>query len=360
MSLGIADNVFVAALGGGALKKTEKLSPEIYIKRFDLITRRFGKGLFFQTIKYIEFLIKVGIFYKDKKISIINVHTVDLLPLGALLKSFFGAQLVYDAHELETETNGLSGLRKKIYQWIESRFIKQVDLTIVVSESIADWYARRYSISRPVVVLNSPNRYALNESKDYFRKKFNIPTNTKILLYQGMFAKGRGIELVIDAIRNRKKSDIAVVFMGRGVLQSTIIDAVSANCGIYFQAAVPPSELLDYTRCADYGISIIENTCLSYYYCMPNKLFEFLAAGLPVVVSNMLEMSKLVQENGIGVVVAENTVDSLNVAIDSIIANDTQDLRSRVIRTANGHSWELQEKKMFIAYSALIKRKSQL
>ena len=175
-----------------------------------------------------------------------------------------------------------------------------------------------------------------------------------------MFAKGRGIELVIDAIRNRKKSDIAVVFMGRGVLQSTIIDAVSANCGIYFQAAVPPSELLDYTRCADYGISIIENTCLSYYYCMPNKLFEFLAAGLPVVVSNMLEMSKLVQENGIGVVVAENTVDSLNVAIDSIIANDTQDLRSRVIRTANGHSWELQEKKMFIAYSALIKRKSQL
>lgn len=353
VSLNIVQNVYVAALGSTRLEKNVDLGPGIFVNRFRLITRNLGKNLFFQIIKYIEFLFRVGFYYKNKDISIINVHTVDLLPIGVLLKYYYGAHLVYDAHELETETNGLSGIRQKIYRWIESHFIKNVDLTIVVSEAIADWYESRYSIKRPVVVLNAPKRYALSKGHDYFRKKYNIPTDVKIILYQGMFAKGRGIELILDAVRMRDKINFAVVFMGYGALQSTI-DAAALSCrGIYVHPAVPSDELLNYTRCADFGISLIERTCLSYYYCMPNKLFEFMAAGLPVIVSNMQEMSKLVRENKVGIVVLENNVDSLNAAIDLIFAEESKDLRDRVIQTANSYSWEVQEKKMQMAYSEL-------
>src|SRR5690606_29052144 len=104
--------------------------------------------------KYLEYCWRVFFFYRKKNIKVVNVHSLGLLPLGYVLKKLYKAKLVYDAHELETETNGSKGFRQKLSKWLEKKLIHKADMTLVVSESIADWYANEYNIARPPVVLN--------------------------------------------------------------------------------------------------------------------------------------------------------------------------------------------------------------
>lgn len=168
-------------------------------------------------------------------------------------------------------------------------------MILVVSESIADWYKEEYKIDRPSVVLNAPNRRKL-KSNNYFCQQLDIREDQIILLYQGGLALGRGVHLILDAFKARGDDKLVVVFMGYGLLEADIIAAAKQHKNIYFFPAVSPRIVLEYTSSADLGISLIENTCLSYYYCMPNKIFEYAMAGLPVLVSNMKDMSKLVTE----------------------------------------------------------------
>ncbi|MBF4323133.1 glycosyltransferase, partial [Vibrio anguillarum] len=211
-----------------------------------------------------------------------------------LLKKLFKVKLVYDAHELETEKNGLNGFRQRISKYIESLFIRSCDLIIVVGENIADWYANAYKIERPLVVKNSP-RFRLQAKKNLFRERLGILPNQKILLYQGGLMKGRGVQLILDAFKERKDSHVVAVFMGYGDLTTEVEQAAKNHQNIFYFPAVSPNVVLDYTASADIGISLIENTCLSYYFCMPNKLFEYAMAGIPVIVSDMKEMAEAVQ-----------------------------------------------------------------
>jgi len=206
-----------------------------------------------------------------------------------------------------------------------------------------------------VVVLNAPGLYNLTEKKNIFREKFKIPLKSKIILYQGGLGHGRGIELILSAFIKRKDIKVVVVFMGYGELEVVIKKAAVNNRNIFFHPAVQPDEVLDYTSSADLGISFIEKTCLSYYYCMPNKLFEYFMVGLPVIVSNMKEMSFFVEKNNAGIVVLDKNDDSLNNAIDEILKMDLKQLGRNARIAAELNSWEKQEKKMIAAYKQLLK-----
>ena len=103
--------------------------------------------------------------------------------------------------------------------------------------------------------------------------------------------------------------------MGYGTLENLIQKISKEYKNIYFHKAVSPDVLLDYTSSADFGISTIEDSCLSYRYCLPNKMFEYLMAGIPVIVSNLYEMKRLVESNMVGTVAKENTSDVLKEAI---------------------------------------------
>ena len=136
---GIADTVYIASLYASNLEKEQRYSERLILNRFKLKTRNLSKYFFMQVFKYIEFVCKVTFFYQTRAIKMVNVHSIALLPLGVLLKYLYKAKLVYDAHELETETSGLSGARKKLAKFMEKDMIKKCDLIFVVSENIADW-----------------------------------------------------------------------------------------------------------------------------------------------------------------------------------------------------------------------------
>ena len=159
----------------------------------------------------------------------ISAHSYALLPLGALGKWTTSARLVYDTHELETEVEGMAGIRKRAAKWIERCFIRCADLVLVVSEPIADWYAETYSGVDPVLVMNCPPLDALADSDVFRDTHHNLTSDTSIVLYQG-FRSGRGrLEKVVELFDNDPPENAVLVLMGYGALEEMLRERAAAN-----------------------------------------------------------------------------------------------------------------------------------
>ncbi len=356
LNYNIASKVYIASLHSDDLEEERIYSDNLILNRFKLKSRNLSKNLFVQVLKYLELLYRITFFYRKKNIKMVNIHSIALLPFGVFLKYFYRAKLVYDTHELETETGDYSPMRKKLAKFMEKTFIKKCDIVFVVSENIADWYAKEYEIQRPIVVKNAP-RLIDSKKTNHFRENLDIKDNSIIVLYQGGLSKGRGVDLLLECFKKREDDKVVIVFMGYGQLEEEIKNASKEKNNIFFHPAVAPEIVLEYTSSADIGISFIENTCLSYYYCLPNKLFEYAMAGLPVIVSNMKEMRELVEKYNMGIVVIDDKIESMNNAIDKILQSDIKQMKQNARRCAEENSWEVQEIKMINEYKRVLNGK---
>lgn len=333
--------VSIIALHDNGQLVSEKVQG-IQVDRIKLISRSWSKHKIVQLIKLIEWTLVAT--WRARAADIIHCNDLNTLHVGIALKllSIGRIKVVYDAHEYETEINGISGAEKILMSWFERGLIKFADKVITVSNGIAEEYARLYNIEKPALVLNCPPYRAVCKN-NLFREKLGIAAEQTVFLYQGGLSKGRGIELLLETFASLD-ADSVIVFMGYGPLEGLIKDLASAHKNIYFHPAVAPDVLLAYTSSADFGISTIENKCLSYYYCLPNKLFEYLMVGLPVIVSNLHEMKKLVEQNGIGVVAEENTVQGLQQAIRHAEKLDKTVVRENIDKIKRIYCWEEQER----------------
>lgn len=276
--------------------------------------------------------------------------------IGGIIKNFFNkdAKIVYDAHEYEiNDVPNQSQRSIKIKYYIEKFFIKYADKVITVSDSIANEYVKLYGIEKPALVLNTPS-YKEIEKKNIFRETLGIKENQTIFLYQGGLSKGRGIEILLEAFKTIDNENSVIIFMGYGTLENLIQKISKEYKNIYFHKAVSPDVLLDYTSSADFGISTIEDSCLSYRYCLPNKMFEYLMAGIPVIVSNLYEMKRLVEFNKIGTVAKENSPEGLKEAIKEAVKLDKVELKINIQKVKAIYNWEEQEKILLDVYKGLI------
>jgi len=344
-------DVQVVALYDEGQKEFESIQ-NIPVHRIKLKSRNWSKNKLVQLLKYFEFVYKVIKNYKNS--DIIHCNDLNTLPIGVIIKKFFNknAKIVYDAHEYETETVHLKGIEKKIVKIIEKYLIKYADKIITVSDSIANEYVKLYNIEKPALVLNTP-LFKNIEKKDLFREKLGIKKDKTIFLYQGGLSKGRGIEVLLDAFKDINDNKSVIVFMGYGPLEKVIQEASKKYPNIYFHPAVSPEVLLDYTSSADFGISTIEDGCLSYRYCLPNKMFEYLMAEIPVIVSNLYEMRKLVNKYKIGVVAKENSPKGLKEAIKEAMSLDRNELLENIKKVKKIYNWEEQEKILLEVYKML-------
>lgn len=304
-------------------------------------------------LKYLFLYIALLKIMSTKKIKQLNIHNIELLPFAYIAKKLFKSTVIYDTHELETERNSLGGKRQKLYRKMEKKFIGYCDRVIVVGDAIAEFYKKLYpKLDKPTVVLNTPY-YKKGQKRDIFRQKFNIPKNKTIFLYQGSLSKGRNIEMILDTFKQQKRDDAVVVFMGYGDFIESVKSSANNYDNIYFHEAVAPNILQKYTSSADFGISMIEDSCLSYHYCLPNKMFEYLMAEVPVIVSNLPEMKAIVEQNQVGIVATENSKEGLKKAIEDSMKLDKKTIKKNIQKIKKSYNWENQEKILIKLYKGL-------
>ena len=299
---------------------------------------------------------KVEALYRDQPVACINAHSLTVLPLAVRLKRATGAALIYDTHELETETTSSSTLRKMLAKPLERRYIGEADAVFVVSEGIAEWYREAYGLEDVTVVLNAPSRAEVAPARapgalSLLREALGVADHELVFVYQGILGHGRAIEAMLDAFRE-VPAHCHLAVMGFGPLERDVAAAAAAHPTIHHVPAAPPEEIVRWTVGADVGMAIHERASLSYELAMPNKLLRYLACGVPALTCPFPDMERLVMGSDGGPVgwVCAPQSDALRRQVASITKDDVQDRRARLATWTDRISWENEAERMLAAY----------
>ncbi|CAH0139163.1 hypothetical protein SRABI70_00241 [Pseudomonas sp. Bi70] len=333
-------------------QKTE-VSFKADIKSLDLRSRKLT--FLPRTLRHITTLLELAGKMLPRAIrerpDVIHCHDTLVLPLGCIVKWLTGAKLVYDAHELESNRNGLTRLQGVLTLRVERLLWRFVDALIVVSPSIERWYQENVGAKLSTVILNSPLFHeGLHQSEDYLRRKFSIPAESKVFIYVGILGRGRGIDLLTEAFKNLQVSS-HVVFLGYGELSEELKQLAAQHPNIHVHDAVPHSQVVPIVQSADFGLCLVQNVSLSDYYCLPNKLFEYCFAGVPVLASDFPDIRAVLSEYGIG--------ESCKLQADEIRGAILRLERSQsTFQFANlaPLSWQAQEQKLVDLYQECVPR----
>jgi glycosyltransferase involved in cell wall biosynthesis len=240
--------------------------------------------------------------------EVIHAHDLSALPVALLAGAHVAARVIYDAHELETHRNGLTPLDQRLTSLIERRHIAQAAKVITVCESIATHLEREYGIPRPAVIMNAPDPAAPGHVERTLRDVVGLASSVPLAVYVGKVTFGRGLEQLVQAMPHMAAFHVAMLGPRVERIADGLID-LARELGVadrlHLVNSVPPAEVVPFIATADLGVVPIQDVCLSYRYCMPNKLFEMAFAGIPVCVSNLPEMREFVEREHVGVVMDE-------------------------------------------------------
>ncbi len=315
IKLGLVSEIKILGYWEPELDLKEQIDNDREINRLTSLIKKvkLQKSLLRKAIALISFLelnIKYLIHILRYKPDFISCHNLILLPVCVLGKKLTGGKLIYVPHELETEKTGLSGSLKKVSVYIERMFFKHADKTIVVCEPIAEWYRSEYNANNVYVLRNVPFNPFVDKPlvrSQKLRDEFGILESDIIFIYQGIIDRARGCKEILDSFTN-VNINRHIIMMGYGDMEDYIIEMSSKFKNIHYKPAVPIDQIIEFTSSADVGIFFLPfDISLSYRHSMPNKFFEYLMGGLPVIVSDNLEyLSDEIRKNNIGWVLEGN------------------------------------------------------
>jgi glycosyltransferase involved in cell wall biosynthesis len=291
----------------------------------------------------------------DARAALWIAHDLETLPTALRARRELGGRVIYDSHEFFTDSPLTRGDAKR-WERIERRHIGEADAVMTVSGGIARLLADRYGIPEPTVLMNVPNA-PVAESREPV--DLGMP-GARIVLYLGGIQQLRGLDTMIRAIALR--DDVALVMMGPGSdAYKRELETLAAHEGvgdrIRFLPPVPPPEIRRYALGADVGVVMHRAVSLSYRYALPNKLFDYLHAGLPVVVSDLPEIGAVVTENRVGATCDPADPASIAAAIDRVTADP--ELRANAEAAAPRYTWEVEgEKLLALAASMTFSKRS--
>lgn len=293
----------------------------------------------------------------------VHAHDAAMLLPGLAAARAAGARLVYDAHELATGVPYRSAAWARLVALCERAGVPRADVVITVSDGIAERLGQRYRLRRdPVVVRNVPDLPGAGAGAARgpgavpdLREKLGIG-GAPLILHQGAAAAGRGCETLIRAVARLHSAHL--MFLGAEDGDAERLAAVAREAGAsartHFMAPAPLESLLSHTAQADVGVSLLEDSCDNHRLALPNKLFEYVAAGVPVVVSELPEMAGLVREHGIGWSADPADPDSVAEALSAALEHGGEDgLRQRLAVAAAELSWTREKGRLLALYEEL-------
>ncbi len=314
------------------------------VVRTRIATSALPRGTVFGVLKMAELALRMV--WRWRKVEAWHCNDIEAFVLGWCAQRLNPRlQLIYDCHEFEAERNAKPAIERRMVAWLERRMIRKAKAVLTVSPSIAEAYRERYGrhgLPEVHLVRNipEPKLAQAGPSPDHFRTRFDIPEGDFIALYQGAFTHNRGLETVLEAMRGLEDTGIHLVLMGYGPLQSTVDEAASEMPHVHVHPAVPYEAVLEHTRSADVGLMSVKPTCLSYLYCLPNKLFEYLLAGVPVLSNDLPDCRALLESLNAGTVVHDDTPEGWHGALRTLQSEGTERFQPGLEQAAQALSWD--------------------
>lgn len=283
--------------------------------------------------------------------DIVHVHDHLALTAAGQYKEYFGCPIVWDAHEIYEDLASIQPERASVNSRIIRENVKHIDGFVTLNQSIADFYRESYSdLPEATLIPNAVERAARADYDGRLHRAAGLLPDQKIVLFQGGFSRNRGIHALLEASLLLDQ-DWSLVFMGWGNLEIDIqryIDEQpsrpSGRASVTMIPGAPHDELLSWTAGASLGTIPYENTGLNHLYCSPNKLWEYPAAGVPVLVSDMPEMKKKIDKYGIGMAVSRDLQpEEIAAAINGLSDGDLGRMRSRCASYSMAENWQTYE-----------------
>jgi glycosyltransferase involved in cell wall biosynthesis len=330
-------NNYTVILIGRKLKTSIPISRKYKTLRMSLL---FNKGFLFYAEYNIRLFFKLLFLKKDILVS----NDLDTLLPNYLVSKLQSKVIIYDSHELFTEIPELVHRPKVKNSWaaIEKKIIPNLKNCYTVCNSIAVYYTNKYNTSFETI-RNLPR------TKNCTLGAFPFSTgDKKIIIYQGAVNIGRGLELMIETMRHLENHILVIIGDGDILesLKQQSLDAVKEN-KVYFLGKLSPLEMQKLTPLADIGISLEEDLGLNYRYALPNKVFDYLHAEIPVLVSNLPEMKNIIDTYKFGKIVIHRTPKLLAKQIQGF---SLQKHSQEIINAKKILNWENEEGKLISIY----------
>ena len=252
---------------------------------------------------YAEFNIRLFLHLLFTNVDIVHSNDLDTLLANFLVSKIKSKPLIYDAHEYFTEVPELEHRPtvKKVWQGIEGWIFPKLKFIITVNDSIANLYEKRYG-KRPQVLRNVPELVNIPTSKT--REELGLPEDKAIIVLQGSGINiQRGAEEALEAMQF--VDNAVLVFIGGGDVLSVLKQrANQSNFSgkVIFFPKIPYTEMMQITRLASIGLTLDKDTNINYRYSLPNKIFDYIHAGVPVLASDLPEVRKIVEGYDVGLI----------------------------------------------------------
>ena len=334
-------------LVGRKQRKSPPMDQRSYdMKRMKLL---FEKGPLF----YAEYNIRLFFFLLFHKANLLLSNDLDTALPNYFISKLKGIKMIYDSHEYFTETPELVDRPRvqRVWKRIEGFVVPRLPEMITVCDSIAELFHEKYGV-KCHVVRNIPARAALPPKGD--KKTLNLPEDKHLLVLQGSGINiQRGAEELVEAMQYL--DDCYLMVIGGGdvlpVLKQMVTD-MHIEDRVRFMPRMPYANMMAYTQLAELGFILDKDTNLNYRFCLPNKLFDFIQAGVPIVASRLVEVGKIIEKYQIGLFIPDHDPKSIAATIKEGLGNASRRAvwQQGLAKAAEELCWENEQQVLLDIY----------
>lgn len=335
-------------LVGRRLRKSPPMDERPYeTKRMKLL---FEKGPLF----YAEYNTRLFFFLLFHKAHLLLSNDLDTALPNYYISQLKGIEMIYDSHEYFTETPELvhrPGVQR-IWKRIEGHVVPRLKEMITVCDSIAELFDQQYGV-RCHVVRNIPPKAALPPKGD--KKALGLPEDKHLLVLQGSGINiQRGAEELVEAMQYLDDCHLMVIGGGDVLpVLKQMTEQLRITDRVRFLPRMPYAQMMAYTQLAELGFILDKDTNLNYRFCLPNKLFDFIQAGVPIVASNLVEVGKIIMKYNIGLFIPDHDPKSIAATIRKGLEDEAQRAvwQQGLAKAAEDLCWENEQQVLMEIYS---------
>ena len=344
-------------LGWEVLLVGRFLKDSLPLAKRDYQTQRmkllFTKGALF----YAELNIRLFFLLLFKKSTVFHSNDLDTLPANYLASKFKGTKIVYDSHEYFTEVPELVSRPtvQNVWRKIENMILPNLTEIFTVNESIATLFREKYKL-KVRVLRNMPLLKKQENTGQGTKENFDLP-NEKIILLQGAGINiERGAEELLEAMKEVEHAVLVIVGSGDVVpFLKEQCTALKLESKVLFFDKMPFEKLQNITKKAYLGCTLDKATNINYELSLPNKLFDYIHAGVPVLASNLIEVAKVVKEHEVGVVLEQHSPKNIAESINALLQDEDrrEKYHQNCLKARTHLNWENEEKELISRYNSI-------